>query len=184
MKVEQVMAANPVTVRPDTSAASALRRLAQRQVTMLPVVDARDRIVGVVAEGDLLGRAPAVERVGDVMRHLTALVHPETDVATAGRLLVESGVKSLPVVDASDRVVGVVSRSDLVRLHAREDAELQQEIVDALCRAGIRGWRVQVHNGVVDLTAPRETDGGECADAVLVADLARVTIGVRAVEVR
>jgi CBS domain-containing protein len=144
---------------------------------MLPVVDRQGRILGVVAEGDLLARDAEAELVRDVMRHLTVLVHPETDVREADRLLLDHGVKSLPVVDAADQVVGVVSRSDIVRLFARDDAQLQQEIVDALCLAGVRGWRVAVHNGVVDLCGPHGAASDEAVGT------ARATLGVRAVRV-
>lgn len=180
MKVAQVMNARPVTVHADTSVVAALRRLAVHAITMLPVVDRQGRITGVVAEGDLLQGEARAEHVSDVMRHLTALVHPETDVRDADRLLRDCGVKSLPVVDAADQVVGVVSRSDIVRLLARDDAQLQQEIVDALCRAGVRGWRVEVHNGVVDLCGPKDVRPETADEAV---GTARGTLGVRDVQV-
>ena len=178
MKVRQVMSNRPVTVHADTGVGAALRRLASHRITMMPVVDRLGRILGVVAEGDLLGRDLETERVGDAMRRTTFLVHPETDVAEVNRVLHETGVKSLPVVDAADQVVGMVSRSDIVRMLARDDAELQEEIVDALCRGGVPGWRVEVHNGVVDLTGP----AGEPPDRAL--DAARATLGIRAVRVR
>lgn len=177
MKVERVMNVHPVTVRADNSVGTALRRLATHGITMMPVVDHRRRLLGVVAEGDFLDREPEADLVRDVMRRRTVLVHPETDVDEATRVLKATGVKSLPVVDAADQVVGVVSRSDIVRMLARDDAELQQEIIDALCLAGAPAWRVEVHNGVVDLSGPA---GASPDDAV---SAARATLGVRAVRV-
>jgi len=176
MKVSQVMSHAPVTVHSDEPVRSAVRRLAEHQITMMPVVDGRGRIRGVVAEGDLLGTADA-RTVEQVMTATTVLVHPGTDLRDAWRVLCERGLKSLPVVDAADQVVGVLSRSDVVRLLAREDGLLQEEIVDAFCRAGLGGWRVEVHNGVADLFAPV---GGPVDSAAAVAD---AVLGVRSVHV-
>lgn len=177
MKVEQVMSRQPVTVHEDTPVRTALRDLARHAVTMLPVVDERGRIVGVVAEGDLLGLAGGSATVTDAMRRTTVLVHPGTDLVEALSVLRRTGVKSLPVVDDADQVVGVVSRSDVVRTAARDDALLQQEIVDTLCRARLRGWRVQVHDGVVDLTGEQ----GESPERA--GRLAGDALGVRAVRI-
>ena len=55
MLVEEIMTSPAVTVRDDASVPAAMRLLAQRRLTMLPVVDAASRLVGVVSEADLLG---------------------------------------------------------------------------------------------------------------------------------
>jgi CBS-domain-containing membrane protein len=177
MKVSQVMNRRPVTVQAGTSAGTALRQLATHAITMMPVVDDRGRIVGVVAEGDLLERDLEHDLVRQVMKAVTVLVHPDTEIKEATKILHRTGVKSLPVVDAADQVVGVVSRSDVIRMLAREDAELQEEIVDAFCTAGVRGWSVQVHNGIADLTGPPDESPGPALE------VARRTLGVRVVRV-
>lgn len=182
--VREVMSGDPVTIHTEATIRAALRLLAGHGVTSLPVVDHSGRIVGVVGEADLirghvrpdpaLGAAPgdeatprtpyaAPERIEQVMTHQTVVVHPETDLIEVARIVAATGIKSLPVVDASDQVVGVVSRSDVVRLLALSDDELQQEITDRLIRAGMCGWAVQVRNGVVELTAAAAPDGEDRA---------------------
>lgn len=177
MKVSKVMSTRPVTVQRRAPVREALRLLAEHQVTTLPVVDARRRIVGVVGEADLLDCGAQDASVDQVMRHATVLAHPETDVDEVRRVLRSMRVKSLPVVDASDQVVGMVSRSDIVRMMARDDELLSEDIADGLSDAGLRGWRVDVHDGVADLTGP---DGG---DESLARRTAQDTLGVRAVRI-
>jgi len=153
MKVEQVMSRPPVTVRADTTVRTALRLLAGSRITMLPVVDPEDRMVGVVSEVDLVrGRVQAI--VGEVMSRRAVHFAPDTDLMEVARVVGTTDLKSFPVTDAEDRVVGVVSRSDLVRMLARDDDLLREEIGDALSLAGLRGWRVAVHNGVAELSHP------------------------------
>lgn len=179
MKVNQVMSSRPVTVQPGVAVRTARRLLAAHAVTTLPVVDQRGRILGVVGEADLLDVGLQTDVVDHVMQRNTVLVHPETELTEVSRILRATRVKSLPVVDAADQVVGMVSRSDIVRMLARDDDLLRQEILDSLCAAGLRGWRVDVHNGVADLSAT--SDG--LSDSRLARRTAAGTLGVDAVRV-
>lgn len=194
MRVSEVMSRDPVTVQTGSSVRRALRLLAAHGVTSLPVVDDKDRILGLVSEVDLIrGRlhaaaqgftstkpAPSVDAhsgqvaVGDVMTHCTVLVHPATDLLEVVRIFGSSQYKSLPVVDSADRVVGMVSRSDLVQVLAREDDVLQQDVVDALSTAGLSGYRVLVRNGTAELTRPT----GMSADDQRARALAEATPGI------
>jgi CBS-domain-containing membrane protein len=132
VKVRDAMSRQPVTVGEHTSVQDALRLLADRLITMLPVVDSRGRILGIVSEIDLLEEGLSLDRsadgaarealpriVADVMSHTTVLAHPETELVELGPVLATTAVKSLPVVDAADQVVGVISRSDIVRMLTR-----------------------------------------------------------------
>ncbi|UMG91871.1 CBS domain-containing protein [Nocardioides sp. TF02-7] len=138
MLVRHVMSTPPITVESACPVTAALGLLSEHQVTALPVVDEQRRIIGVVSERDLIrGRIPpdpaygdpraatAVlpQTVGEVMSHVTVVVRPETDLAELGRLLAARSFRSVPVVDACDQVVGVVSRSDLVRALVREEEQ-------------------------------------------------------------
>ncbi len=180
MKVSSVMTAPPVTVRPGTTVRTALRLLATHAITTMPVVDDKGRILGVVGEADLVALGQGRDVVDHAMRRTTELVYPETDLLEVIRTLKASGVKSMPVVDAADQVVGMVSRSDIVRLLARDDGVLQQEIIDALCAIGLRGWQVVVHNGTVDLCGP----AGEGSESDLARRTAEQVLGVSDVQVR
>lgn len=122
--------------------------------------------------------APTRAHVGDVMTRSTVLVHPETDLFEVGRLLAQSTFKSLPVVDASHQVVGVISRSDLVRALARDDDTLAENAVDDLVRSGRRGFRVQVRNGIARVTS---APGASHEDVAAALSVVAATPGVVAV---
>ena len=145
MIVRELMTHDPIAVRPDTSVKDALRLLDDNNITMLPVVSAKGRVRGVVSEADLIrdlvARDPRSQErlvegrrldrprvVADVMSNRALTVRPETEVAVAVDIATSTGVKSLPVVDAKDRLVGVLSRRDVVRMLARQDEVLEAEI--------------------------------------------------------
>ncbi len=180
--VKDIMNARPVTIRTDQPIGAAARVLARHAVTALPVVDEDGRIVGVVSEADVIARARLTDPVGEAMSRVVALVHPETDVAELREVLTRTAVKSLPVVDAADQVVGVVSRSDLVRVFAHDDEKLEEDVADVLAHARVSGCRVRVRNGIVQLTgldAPDDPREASAIDAVI--DAVVATPGVVAV---
>jgi len=179
MKVSQVMSATPVTVHPETTVRAALWLLAEHAITTMPVVDSAGRILGVVGEGDLLDADRLDAVVGPVIRRVSVVVNPETDLLEASGALQAAHLKSLPVVDAADQVVGMVSRSDVIRTLARDDGLIQQDIIDAMCAARLHGWQVAVHNGIVDLRVP--ADGA--SDVGVARRAAEQTLGVDGVRV-
>lgn len=196
MRVKDVMTRYPVTVTAETTVGAALRLLSDNGVTALPVVDTRSRIVGIVSEADLiLGRIPpdpivhtgtrpfahrnrtrAGDLIEDVMSHSMVVVHPDTDLQEVARIVTSTSVKSFPVVDAADQVVGVVSRSDVVRALARDDDVLEEDISDALARAGLQRYRPTVRHGVVQLQGTSDD-----AELERVLELVTATPGVTSV---
>lgn len=169
MLVREVMTHEPVTVRPFTPVKQALRLLAEHRVTVLPVVSG-ERVVGVVSEADLvrdlLAPDPRAHEipptdvpdrprvVDDVMSTHVLTTHPGSDLAEAVELLTSSSAKCLPVVDHHDRLRGVLSRSDVVRLLARDDERIEAEVDELLRTSGLPGWLVEVHDGEVVLEGP------------------------------
>ena len=81
-------------------------------------------------------------------------VHPSTDVSDVADLMTSSGVKSVPVVDDDQRLVGVVSRSDLVRVRARADEVIEGEVDARLLAMGHGDWLVDVTDGDVEIDGP------------------------------
>lgn len=170
MIVREVMSPQPATARPDTTVKQALAVLADRQVTSLPVVDRHGTVVGVVSEADLirgvLHRDPRLHEileteptdrarlVEEVMTAHPVTVRPDTDLAEAVEVLTSTTVKSVPVVDTDGRLLGMLSRADVVRLLAREDSRIEAEVDELLRSAGLEGWLVDVHDGAVDLHGP------------------------------
>ncbi|MEZ0580288.1 HPP family protein [Nocardioides sp. MH1] len=190
------MTASPVTVSPDATLKAALRLLDDNGVTSLPVVDDDGVIVGMVSEADLIRELvpadPRMKRllppvrdpfglpevVAEVMSPHAVTIRPEDDVATAVGLMTSTTIKSLPVVDRDQHVVGMISRRDVVRTLARSDESLQREVDAFLTSCGLAGWLVEVSSGIVDLTGP--ADVSERAIAPL---LARTVPGVLEVRV-
>jgi CBS-domain-containing membrane protein len=173
MLVHEVMTSDPVTVHPETTVKDALGLLDRHSITTLPVVDASSTLVGVLSEADLLlgrvlpdARASLIPRtteqsdeagrtVGAVMTSLAMTCTPDTDVAEVTRLMTTTGVKSLPVIDADHRVVGVVSRRDIVHAMARSDSEIAQELTTLFDKLGLE-WSVEVEDGYVRVSGPLE----------------------------
>ncbi|MFC4907028.1 CBS domain-containing protein [Actinomadura gamaensis] len=190
MLVREAMTRPAVTVRPGTPARSALRLLRDHAVTALPVVDDEDRLVGVVSEMDLLRgefepdprasvrpaearTGPPPRTVGAVMTRKVLTTGPNSDVAGLAEMMLRTRVKSVPVLDGH-RVVGVISRSDLVALQVRDDERIRADVRTELAAylTG-SGWKVRVHDGEVTVDGDLGT-----ADRRVVEILARTVPGV------
>lgn len=140
MRVAELMSTPAWTVRPETPLRVAAEIMAAQAISGLPVVDADDRALGVVSEADILAkeRAPRVSHrrpvvglgrggptataahdavaAGEAMTAPAITVPADVRVELAAALMREFDVERLPVVDRDDRVVGVLSRADLVLL--------------------------------------------------------------------
>jgi CBS domain-containing protein len=145
MKVSDVMTERVFTVRPDTPLRSVAKQMLEYGVSGLPVVDNEERVVGVVSETDILFKErPAPDRngivdwlvhygedpprakleartAGDAMTAPAVTIVPRRSVADAAALMLELRIDRLAVVDG-DQLVGIVSRTDVVRAFATEDA--------------------------------------------------------------
>jgi CBS domain-containing protein len=166
MLVREVMSSPAVTVTPYTTAQEALRLLDECHITALPVVDDDGIVVGVVSEADLLALIPdgqqsdpllpvgaaATRRVRDLMTRPAVTVDADSQIVEAVELMRSTVVKSLPVV-LNRRIVGVVSRSDLVRVLAHADDRIRYEITGLLRAEGVN-WLVDVSDGVVTIHGP------------------------------
>ncbi len=194
MIVRDLMTTEPVSVREHTRVKDALALLDEHAITTLPVVDHRGRVCGVVSEADLIRElvdrdprlmTPPGERsidrplyVGDVMSTHALTVRAETDLADAVELTTSTAVKSLPVVDEHDRLIGMVSRRDVVHMLARSDDLLEQEVDALLVSAGLRDCLVDVQDGVAEITGPAGSH-----ERILATVLARAVPGVIEVHV-
>lgn len=112
MKAEDVMTTRVITVTPNQSRQQAARLLAQHRISGLPVVNNEHIVVGVVTEYDLISKKGQV--VADLMTHGVISVAPASDLDEVSHILVHERIKRLPVLDQG-KVVGIISRADLVR---------------------------------------------------------------------
>lgn len=192
MLVREVMTTPVVSVTPETTIRDAAALLSRHGITAMPVLDQRGELIGVVSEADVLLEAflpdqrahgmpvkiadgPAMARVDQVMSRHVLAVRADADLVEAADLLVSTVAKSLPVI-AENRVVGVVSRRDLVEVLARRDAEIESAVDDTVRSAGY-DWSVEVVDGVVQVEGPERPEDVAIAE-ILVATVPGV-VGVR-----
>ncbi len=118
MRVSEVMTAEPVCCTPETTAQEAARLMAEHDCGCLPVVDADDRVVGVVTDRDIAcrcvgkGKDPSTA-VADVMTPDARCCGPNDNVSEAARVMAEAKVRRVPVVDGHGCCVGLVAQADL-----------------------------------------------------------------------
>ncbi|GAC1664644.1 MAG: CBS domain-containing protein [Ktedonobacteraceae bacterium] len=112
MKAEDVMTTTVVTITENQTKQEVARLLAQHHISGLLVVNNDHIVVGVVSEYDVMSKEG--QTVGDIMTRGVISVTPDTDLEEVGHMLVHERIKRLPVLDHG-RLVGIVSRADLVR---------------------------------------------------------------------
>jgi CBS domain-containing protein len=106
-----------VTVPPDAPTGEIAETLGRHRISAVPVVDEAGGVVGLVSEYDLLAKPGRSAR--DVMTTAVVSVTEDTDIADVRHLLVDRRIRRVPVL-AAGRLVGIVSRSDVVALMATE----------------------------------------------------------------
>ncbi len=187
MRARDIMTTPVITVRDDMSIKDAAATLLRHHISGAPVVDADDRLVGMVTEADLIrlettpdprttvrrrGHAPqdVPRRVAEVMSGAVVAVDTTADVADVSRELLLHGFRALPIVDG-EKPVGIIARRDVLRVLARDDAAIAadlQRILDT-DRNTYGCWTVRVHDGVATLT-------GHCDTSVVFAELVARTV--------
>lgn len=186
MRVDEVMTPDVVSVSGDVPLREVARILAKNHISGLPVLDSEGRLAGVVSECDVLVKEMepqerrggvigwlldpdedwranklAAQTAAEAMSSPALHVGPNASVARAATLMVEKGVNRLPVVDEAGVVVGIVTRSDLVKAFTQSDAEIEREIREEVIEHQL--WSasdlaVDVNDGVVTVTGEVENE--------------------------
>jgi CBS domain-containing protein len=175
-------AARLVTVAPETTLRQVAELMLEHGISGLPVVDANRRVLGVVSEADIVtgeaagtGRQGMIARAralvdpaavaiprtaGEAMSSPAVTIGPDETVMQAAHRIAGSGVNRLPVVDEEDRLVGIVTRADVIRAFARSDKEIADGVREAVERLGLGSDTVQVAvaDGEVLLSGEVDTD--------------------------
>lgn len=192
MLIRDLMTAPAVSVTFETPIGTALGLLDDRKITAMPVVEKNGALIGIVSEADIVQDATVISdrgpiaairtttetpprRVADVMSHLVVTVNADDELDVAIDLMWSTTMKSLPVLDHG-RVVGMISRSDVVHLLAGRDDRIRTEVRE-LIQAESPDWQVDVRDGVVTVTGP--TDPHERKIADILAGTVRGVIAVR-----
>jgi len=178
--VSDVMTRNVVCVREGAEYKDIVQVMRRRGVSAFPVLDARDRVVGVVSEDDLLvkegllgaethgtlrhrDRAKAAAlTAGKLMSRPAITIGPGATVADAARTMHSKHVKRLPVVTGASKLVGIVSRIDLLGVYDRPDEEIGGEIASKVIEGEFAldplAFTVHVTRGVVTMSGPADTE--------------------------
>jgi CBS domain-containing protein len=112
MKVKEIMTTSVLSVPQDSTIEDAARLMARQRISGLPVVNADGALVGLVTEYDLISKTG--QTVADIMSGSVISVSPDTDVEEVSHLLTNRRIRRVPVLQG-DKLVGIVSRSDLVK---------------------------------------------------------------------
>ena len=208
MKVHEIMTTDVLTIGPEAPLKDVARILVERKISGMPVCDIERHVLGVVSEADILfkerGRPSegsalvgwmlggdvmpdaaksAARTVDEAMTAPAITISPFRFVDEAARLMTEHGVNRLPVVRDGE-LVGIVTRTDLVRAFMRGDAEVRDEIVHELLERTLwldRGTvEVEVEDGAVLLTGELRTR----SDAALLERLVTRVPGVVQVDAK
>ncbi|MFZ5809803.1 MAG: DUF190 domain-containing protein [Chloroflexota bacterium] len=147
LTVGEVMTREVVTLSPELPVADAWQKMVDTLIKAMPVVNEAGQVVGVVTDEDLLDRAGVQSRlaiaqrleksllldevarlrqspltVADIMTHPAMVVRTHDTVGYAAQLMAKHGIKRLPVLDENQRIVGVLSRVDILRLVAQKES--------------------------------------------------------------
>ncbi|MFE0464372.1 CBS domain-containing protein [Kitasatospora sp. NPDC058965] len=164
-----------VSVRPGTPFKELVRLMLENEINSVPVVDEQGRPVGLVSEADLVhrvavrpdphgptpgqpaegdGRAAALT-AGGLMSTPVVTARGDWSIPEAARTMERAGVKRLPVVDGSGRLVGVLGRRDLLLVFLRPDVaireEVGREVLEHTALVPRGAVRAEVRDGVVTL---------------------------------
>ena len=116
MKVADMMTTRLITVTEKQTRQQAARLLSEHHISGLPVVNASNTLLGLVTEYDIISKTGRT--VGEIMTRGVISVTPDTDLEDVNHILVHERIKRVPVLEQG-RLVGIVSRADLVREVAR-----------------------------------------------------------------
>ena len=122
LKVSDIMTTELVTAKPDESVASVARKMAENAVGSVLIVDDKGTLLGIVTERDIVVRVvakgldPNRVLVGEVMTRNPVTIYEDATLSAAAELMKRKRISHLPVISEDGRVVGIVSRTDIVRI--------------------------------------------------------------------
>ena len=192
-RVSDVMATSVITVDRATPYKEIARLLAEHRISGMPVLKMGREVAGVVTEADLLGAEAKTARrlrsagrprpwsrarprpaftAGELMTAPAITIGPHVTVHAAGRLMSTRHVRLLPVVDEHDKLIGVVSRRDLLAVFLRPDEDIAadvRQVLDEILLAEPGEADVAVRDGIVTLTGALDPTTGTHGDLIPVA---------------
>ncbi|BDA66546.1 Predicted signal transduction protein containing CBS domains [Rivularia sp. IAM M-261] len=146
--VADMMSRNPVVVKRETSLTEAIKILAERRISGLPVVDDNGKLIGIISETDLMWQETGVtppayimfldsviylqnpatyerdlhkalgQTVGEVMSKDPITIAPDKSLRDAAKLMHDKNIHRLPILDSEGQVIGILTRGDIIRAMA------------------------------------------------------------------
>ncbi len=175
--VRDVMSTHVIAARQSATYKELAAMLHDQRVSAFPVIDDDGKLIGIVSETDLLakealeGTVPATlasmphqrERsrvsgltAAELMTRTVVTIGPDALVSHAARLMYNKRVKRLPVIGDDGALIGIVSRSDVLSVYSKPDAEIRDEVSSELIRGAFLAdpgaFTVTVKDGIVTLT--------------------------------
>ena len=184
------MTTEVISVSKDTGLREAARLMFRNRISGLPITEPDGTLTGIITEADFLrleverqeGTRGQGDTVGEVMSRGVVTVRPEMEIYEAAKIMAVQEVKRLPVVDDDNRLLGVISRADIVSIFTRPDDVIEDEIREDLIRRVLfidpDEIQVDVSNGVVTLSGEMATRG----EASMLEELTNRLDGVLGVE--
>ncbi|NOZ73517.1 MAG: CBS domain-containing protein [Chloroflexi bacterium] len=166
MKVREAMTPNPITVTADTPLPKIVDLMREHRVRRVPVVDG-DRLIGIISDHDVMATMPSPAttlsrwemntllekvRAKEIMTSPVYVAAPECPIEEVARMMLQRKFGAMPVLDDDDKLVGIVTESDIFRM-----------FVDMLSgeEPGLRfELRVERHRGVLSNLAAIVNDNG------------------------
>ena len=179
--VQEVMTSRVICVKKDATFREMATALHEHRVSAFPVLDDDRKVIGVVSEADMLNKEALVDEpgvfgsilhrkdqakargvtAGDLMTTAVVAVRPDDTVEHAAKLMYDRAVKRLPVTDESGRLVGIISRADVLSVFDRTDAAIGHEITRDVLLGEFMvdplAFQVTVMDGIVTLAGRPET---------------------------
>jgi CBS domain-containing protein len=196
-RVRDVMTTDVITVDRITPYKEIARLLTEHRISGVPVLTMGRHVAGVVTEADLLAvedkparqnraaaasgqrrwlrasrRTPDALVAADLMTSPPITIHPDATIPGAARVMNANHIRRLPVVDVDGKLIGLVSRRDLLSVFLRPDSAIEADaraVLDEILPAAPGATKVLVRNGVVTLTGALEPAEGRHGNLVPVA---------------
>jgi CBS domain-containing protein len=182
--VREIMTNRVIWVKQDAPFKEIVGALREHRVSAFPVLDDQGKVIGVVSEADMLTKEALAGgydgmpgmitgllrhkeqekargiKAGELMTRPAVTVGADNTVQDAARIMYKHKVKRLPVTDANNHLVGIVSRTDILSVFSRPDEDIRKEITGEVipdgCLADPDSFTVTVTDGVVTLTGVPE----------------------------
>ena len=192
-RVSDVMTTSVVTVDRITPYQEIDRLLTEKRISGVPVLKMGREVAGVVTEADLLAAEDETNRrarmdssvgrrrllhkqqpyvsltAGTLMTAPAITIGPDATIPAAARLMNTHHIRRLPVVDEHGKLVGIVSRRDLLSVFLRPDADIMhdaRQVLDEIPITDPKDVTVKVRHGVITLTGTMQPEPGDSHDLI------------------